>query len=102
MRRRLILSIALGILIPITVAFAGAYLAGDSPENRWLVQGFAWIVAWPLSLLGQFFPEDNDTSQTGAHLRIALYLAALFLDVLVYSLLIYGILWWRSKRKRIS
>jgi hypothetical protein len=101
MKRRLILSVVLGILLPILVAIAGAYLVGDSPENSWLVQAFTWVIAWPLFFLRQFFPKDDDTSQTAAHIRIMLYLTAIFLSVLVYSLLTYTVLWWRSKRQRM-
>jgi hypothetical protein len=98
MKRRLLLSVAAGILIPSLAAFAGAYLVGDLEGHRWLVRVFAYVVAWPLILLRPFFPEDNDVSQTSTFMRVMLYFSALFLDFLMYFLLTYALLWWRAKR----
>jgi formate/nitrite transporter FocA (FNT family) len=99
--KRLLLSIAGGVLIPI-LAFGGAVLIGESPNLRWLSRAFVWAFGWPLALLKPLMPNSENASHIAALTRLALYLATPVLDVPVYSLLTYILLSWRAKQRRFS
>jgi hypothetical protein len=102
--RRLLLSIAGGVLIPILI-FGGALLGALVAHLwhiTWLGESFLWLIGWPLALLKPLTPSSEDTSSTAAHIRLAVYLATPILDFLAYSLLTYTVLWWRAKQKRFS
>src|SRR5690349_9324494 len=90
--KRILISLACGVLAPI-LAFEGGSLLRGFASIRRLSELLFWVAGWPLALLKPITPNSEDTSSYAANMRLAILLAVPLLDVLVYSFTTYLILW---------
>jgi len=103
-KRRLLLSLAGGVLLPLLAligAFLGAALA-DLWKIEWVGKAFLWMIGWPLQVLHPVTPNSEDTSVTARNIRMAVLIAVPILDMLAYSVLTYLFLCWLGKGKQPS
>jgi hypothetical protein len=99
--KRLSLSIAGGITVPLLLVIVAMIIHTIFPEQRemaWLGAVYFWVAGWPLKLFNVIFPQSPNCPDCGP-VGIAV-MATMIWDVVMYSLLIYIVLWWRSKRVR--
>ena len=99
--KRLLQCLAGGVLIPLST-LAVAMVVGAVVEVRpgdWLATALVYPSAFPLGILGPFFPESDSPDPNAPLIRGLLYLTAILMDVVVYSALTYVVLSWRERRK---
>lgn len=101
--KRLLLSIAVGILIIFVLSnliSALDYFVSSKYPDTFLVERvpLAWLLEWPMPVLRRLFPPDN-----GSRLRLSQAGVVLFIlgNLTAYSVLTYAFLGWRGKRKHI-
>jgi hypothetical protein len=108
MKRRLLLSLAGGILIPLVLGVSSVFLMDVVYAQwgitwlDWVAWGFLLLVGWPLILVGPFLPASDSLDPNAPAIRSALFIVGLLLDIFAYSLLTYLILRYRSGRGRLA
>lgn len=100
--RRVLLSIAGGLLIPILILMIGWMLLEvlDVQGPEWIGQYLFIPITWPLVLLGPLFPASDSAYVFAPAIRIILFFVAILFNILLYSALSYVILWRRANQKR--
>ncbi len=101
--KRLLLSIAGGIAVPLLLVVIAMIIHMIFPQQRemaWLGAIYFWVAGWPLKIFNVIFPSSPNCPDCGP-VGVAV-MATMICDVIIYSSLIYIALWWRSKRGQLQ
>ena len=101
--KRILLSLAGGIIIPILLVSLAWLLLDifDMQGPGWFGELLFTPITWPLTLLGPFFPKSDNPAPYTPMARITLFLLAMLLNILLYSSLTYIVISWRARHRRL-
>jgi hypothetical protein len=106
--KRIYISIAGGILVPLLLGISSVFLM-DVVYEQWNLTWLDWLaktllamVAWPLVLVGPLMPASDNPNPMAPNIRMALIIVAMVLDIVTYSFLTYLVLTYRARRKSLT